>query len=69
MTHCPVNHHVTCHLVFVLASTECVMLCPAFIILPVAKFALLTAFITPKTLMLPKSVVNIRGDIREKCNE
>jgi hypothetical protein len=28
MTHCLVNHHITGHLVFVLVSTECVMMCP-----------------------------------------
>jgi hypothetical protein len=29
MTHCLVNHHITGHIVFVLVSTEYVMLCPA----------------------------------------
>jgi hypothetical protein len=29
MTHCLVNHHITGHLVFVLVSTEWVMMCPA----------------------------------------
>jgi hypothetical protein len=28
MTHCLVNHHITGHLVFVLVSTEWVMMCP-----------------------------------------
>jgi hypothetical protein len=27
-THCLVNHHITGHLVFVLVSTERVMMCP-----------------------------------------
>jgi hypothetical protein len=29
MIHCLVNHHMTGHLVFVLVSTECVMMCSA----------------------------------------
>jgi hypothetical protein len=29
MTHCLVNHHISGYLVFVLVSTECVMMCPA----------------------------------------
>jgi hypothetical protein len=29
MTHCLVNHRITGHLVFVLVSTEWVMMCPA----------------------------------------
>jgi hypothetical protein len=29
MTHCPVNHHIIGHLVFVLVSTDWVMVCPA----------------------------------------
>jgi hypothetical protein len=29
MTHCLVNYHITCHLVFVLVCTEWVMMCPA----------------------------------------
>jgi hypothetical protein len=28
MTHCLLNHHITGHLVFVLFSTECIMMCP-----------------------------------------
>jgi hypothetical protein len=28
MTHCLENHHITGHLVFVLVSTECVIMCP-----------------------------------------
>jgi hypothetical protein len=28
MTHCFVNHHITGHIVFVLVSTEWVMMCP-----------------------------------------
>jgi hypothetical protein len=28
MTHCLVNHHITDHLVFVLVSVVCVMMCP-----------------------------------------
>jgi hypothetical protein len=29
MTHCLVNYHITGHMVFVLVSTERVMMCPA----------------------------------------
>jgi hypothetical protein len=29
MTHCLVNHHIIGNLVFVLVSTECVIMCPA----------------------------------------
>jgi hypothetical protein len=29
MNHCFVNHHITCFLVFVLVSTEWIMMCPA----------------------------------------
>jgi hypothetical protein len=29
MTHCLINHHTTSHLMFVLVSTEYVMLCRA----------------------------------------
>jgi hypothetical protein len=29
MTHCLINHHITGHLVFVLVSTEWIMMCPA----------------------------------------
>jgi hypothetical protein len=28
MTHCLVNHHITGHLVFVVVSTESVIMCP-----------------------------------------
>jgi hypothetical protein len=48
MTHCLVNHHTRGHIVFVLVSTECVMVCPGLIIPPAAKFAMLSAFFTLK---------------------
>jgi hypothetical protein len=41
------NHHVTGYLVFVLVSTDWVMMCPATA--PAAKFALLSVFFTLKT--------------------
>jgi hypothetical protein len=43
MIYCLVNHHIICHLVFVLISTETVMMRLLLIIPPAAEFALLSS--------------------------
>jgi hypothetical protein len=60
MTQCLVNHHTTGHLVFVLVSTELVMMCPANDNPASCEIRVATRFLSAKNI----SVMEIHCELR-----